>query len=260
MTLDETIRVIPHRHDSAAYSLAIDAALFEEMKKNPSQPILRTYQFARPAVILGYRQKSRLNQDELNGTDVTMRESGGGHLLFSPSDINISFIAPRSYFNSTNIIKNYQQINRIIVEALRAAGYAAELGRTSIRLHSPDGKIIAGAAQRRSDACILHQATILVEPYKDLTFDLLGAREDEIRLWQERVIALKETGINNHWAIPTHLINSIPGDHIIKTLTTKEELAAETHLKEKFNNPKFIHTGTNEADLCLVAEYSKDNQ
>jgi len=142
-------------------------------------------------------------------------------LLMIVSFIAIVSFFNISYFNSTNIIKNYQQVNSLVVSALKSAGYPAELGRTSIRLHASNGKIIAGAAQKRSRSSLLHQTTILVDPYTPSTFELLDAREDEIKLWQDRVTALKETNINNHTEIPAHITKTAPPNYI-KPLTEKD--------------------------------------
>ncbi len=263
MSLDERIRLIPHiTSDNAAINLAIDSALLEKMQEKINggesvKPILRTYQFRKPAVILGCHQKieGRFDKDlaAKSKIDLTRRDSGGGHMYFGTEDFHFSFIAPSDYFGNKNLIERYQFVNGMIATALKDAGYNAELGRTSIRLDNPEGKIIAGTARRENGKVSLQQGGILIEDYDEKIFKLLMAREYEVRLWQDKVSALRRFN-------PNLFLDKLPRRSFYKKDLNYDELQrAQDLAKTKYANPAFISSGIREVGICLVAEYSKDD-
>jgi len=129
MNLENLIHVIPHLNKSAAEQMAIDSAILDYIEANPDEPpVLRTYSFNNPAVILGFSQKPRVNKEIASelGVDITTRESGGGHLLFSDKDINISFIGSKNQIKEVGI-PLYHKINSLIVNALNKSRYDTHL-------------------------------------------------------------------------------------------------------------------------------------
>lgn len=257
MSLEETIRLILTERKSAAMNLAIDKALVKVMERKLAggekvDPIFRTYKLSNPAVIIGYRQKINGRFDETlakkKGVDVTMRDTGGGHMYFSEEDIHFSFIAPRELFDS-DIVKNYQRVNSLIVDALRKGGFDVKLGRTSIRTY--DDKLIAGTAQWYAQNTLLHQGCILVNNYNSEIFRLLMAREDEIKKWNTMVTSLKENG-DNYFNVESLILSSLNSSYRMD-LTEEEKNYAKDFYLNFYINKERIMSGTKEGDICLIA-------
>jgi lipoyl(octanoyl) transferase len=260
MNLEEmTVRIVPHKKDNAASSLAIDRALLKVMEQdlvngeNPN-PIIRTYQFNKPAVIMGYNQKidGRFNFDlaENYGIDLTVRDTGGGHMYFSKDDIQFAFIGPNSLLGK-DLIGNYHKINSIIVDALNKIGYDAILGRTSIKLNQGE-KLIAGTARRHANKAFLHQGGIMVRRYDDLIFDLLMARDDEKKQWTEKVMSLEETGINESNKLPQIIKTLFPSSQL-SDLSERETFFAKQYYQNTYSNIEKIKSGEKDGDVCLIA-------
>ena len=260
MNLENKVRIIPHRIDNAAYSLSIDRALLRIMDSEltdhgKADPILRTYQFSKPAVVMGYNQKVDGRFDEKlaasMNVDLTVRDTGGGHMYYGTKDIQFAFIAPSDFFEG-GLIEKYQAVNSIVVEALKKCGYPARLGRTSIKLFNNNEKLVAGTAQRHASHAFLHHGAILVKPYSEEIFNLLCAREDEKALWDEQVTCLDAIGDNNYSRIP-ELISCYFPFFYIKELNKEEFFIVEELYEDVFNNKDKIYSGTKNGDLCLIA-------
>jgi lipoate-protein ligase A len=266
MGLEDKIRIIPHQMLSASMSLAIDRALLDLMKENiesgkKTDPILRTYQFEKPTIIYGHFQKieGKYNPKIFeNNVEITKRDSGGGHVYYSPKDIHYSFIAPISFHKKNDLTLMYQEINQKIVDALQDCGYDVKLGRTSIR-ESKDNKIIAGTARRHEQNISLHQGGILFTEYTANILDALMATDAEKERWPKLVSYLKENNYTQN--IPTKIAESFSNKNIhYENLTLKELELANTYLKEKYSNTEFIYRGDKEEGICLIAlEWTKDN-
>jgi len=261
MSLENMIRVIPHRIDRAAMSLSIDRALFDIMKndlenKKEIFPILRTYQFSNPAIIFGNHQslEGRYNPNGKR-VDIVKRDTGGGHLYLDINDIHFSFIAPFSYYKTEDLITQYQKINGIVVSALKNLGYNAHLGRTSIRI---DNKILVGTARKHEKNVALHQGVILYTKYDNEIFKLLNARPDEIERWNKLVTSLQEYK-PDFKKIPQEIISSI-GEHYEEPLNRFEISKARELYYSKYTNSDYIKEGNKNEDICLIAlEYTKDD-
>lgn len=261
MNLENMIRVIPHRVDSASMSLAIDRNLLDVMKtdleKNKTvDPIFRTYQFSNSAIIFGHNQNlnGRYNSKLANGIEITKRDTGGGHMYFTPQDIHFSFISPLEFYGTDDVLIQYKKVNEIVTKALIECGYDAGLGRTSIRV---GGKIIAGSARKHEDSVCLHHGFILFRDYDKKIFDLLMARDYEVEKWKELVTNLSDHNSLNYVEIPEKIISFI-GNHYKQPLTREEFDAAVSICSEKYQNSKFVNLGDREEGICLVAEYTKD--
>ena len=250
-------RIIPHRIDNASFSLAIDSILLSNMDSNLSNgnkilPIFRTYQFAKPSVILGYMQdrKGRYNQNlgEKRKVELTMRDTGGGHMYFSQADFHFSLIAPISLFSS-NLAKRYIDVNSIVVEALVKSGYPLKLGNTSIR--TEEDKFVAGTAQRCGKDIFMIQGGILVSPYNSEIFSLLEAREDEVSLWNQKVDSLSSLSQDTS-DLPFILAKNFQNPRNIQ-LSEDEISQAKALQDSKYANPEWFNSGTKQGDICLIS-------
>lgn len=155
--------------NSAALNMAIDEALLERAV-NVS---LRFYRWRRPSLSFGYFSRfGDVEQYEM-GRDLVRRWTGGGIVLHG-EDITYSVIVPASHaFFQRSSLEIYAIIHDAIREVLSINGIAATLA------NDPSPKIsdacfanpvradvlvagtkIAGAAQRRTRAGLLHQGSI----------------------------------------------------------------------------------------------------
>ena len=250
------IRIIPHRVDNAAMSLAIDMALFEAMNTQKNKtPIFRTYQFSKPTVVFGSNQslKNRYNPDVLKNVDLVRRDTGGGHLYFEPEDLHFSFISPLGFYENNDLISQYHKVNSYVVKALKKLGYSAYLGRTSVRM---DKKILVGSARKHGKYAALHQGVILHTNYNENIFKFLMAREDEIERWNEIVTSLQ----NNHQSDIIKEIKAVISPSYEENLDDDEIELATNLYHHKYTNPDFINNGTKDEDICLIAlEWTKDD-
>ncbi|MEK6932856.1 MAG: hypothetical protein AABW56_03630 [Nanoarchaeota archaeon] len=256
MGLENMIRVIPHRTDNAAMSLAIDMALFEMMNNQETKtPIFRTYQFSKPTVVFGSHQslKNRYNPDVIKNVDLVRRDTGGGHLYFEPEDLHFSFISPLDFYDDKDLIFQYHKVNSYIVKALKNLGHQAYLGRTSVRINK---KILVGSARKHGKYAALHQGVILHTKYNEDIFKLLMARDDEIKRWDELIMPLQ----NNNQLDITKELKSIISPIYEKNLEDNEIKLAMDLYNSKYTNSDFINTGEKDEDICLIAlEWTKDD-
>ncbi|HEV3410111.1 MAG TPA: hypothetical protein VG095_07445 [Chthoniobacterales bacterium] len=184
---------------SAAMNMAIDEALFE----TATTPSLRFYGWARPSLSFGYFGAFADVADELATRDVVRRWTGGGIVLHG-SDLTYSVILPRRASEpQASSPVTYSQIHGAIEHAL-SPHVRVELAPADAPKLSPscfanpvradvlaDGRKIAGAAQRRTRAGLLHQGSIQLETlptgFRQAFAAALSPRP-EWRAFPERVI------------------------------------------------------------------------
>ncbi|GEM_PF-5412069 len=263
------VRVVPHRTgDSAALSLAIDRVLLRRVEREIKQgievhPIVRTHQFSKPAVILGWNQqrKGYVNDAlaEQYGVDITQRDTGGGHMFYGSDDMQFSLVCPMNLFHGRDPIQGYHHFNTLVVEALQQSGYDGVcLGNTSVRIDDGETKrILAGTAKRMGTKAYLHQGGILVQPYTDETFDLLEASGEERTLWDKHVTTLHNWPQGNPTAFPLALQELFPNKHV-KDVTGFELREAQTLVESTYANAEHLSSGKKRAYICYVAGLMKD--
>ena len=167
---------------SAALNMAIDEALLEVA----TIPSIRFYGWHSPALSFGYFGRFADVGDYAAGRDLVRRWTGGG-IVFHGDDLTYSIIIPaQEAVFAQSPMSIYEKIHRALRNALIANGEAAELatvarvtdggiavnGRgynnvSQACFANPvradviiDGRKVAGAAQRRARAGLLHQGTI----------------------------------------------------------------------------------------------------
>ena len=153
---------------SAALNMAMDEALFESV----ATPSLRFYSWARPSLSFGYFGAFVEVAKEVRKRDVVRRWTGGGSVLHG-DDLTYSIILPANTARTlptSRVI--YSQVHEAICRALTphlsvelAAKDAPKLSDACFA--NPvaadvlaNGQKIAGAAQRRTRAGLLHQGSI----------------------------------------------------------------------------------------------------
>src|SRR6266487_4230829 len=166
---------------SAAVNMAIDEALLDTAKV----PSIRFYRWNSPALSFGYFGKFADVANYAPRRDLVRRWTGGG-IVFHGDDLTYSIVIPANdpAFSESSILI-YEKIHCALRDALAANGGGAELAamgadatlrrpRTAQRavpanvcFTNPvradvmvNGRKVAGAAQRRTRAGLLHQGSI----------------------------------------------------------------------------------------------------
>ena len=149
---------------TAALNMAIDEAILE----TATEPTIRFYRWAHPALSFGYFGK--FADVEKEKRDLVRRWTGGG-IVFHGADLTYSIVIPASdpaFSEST--ISIYEKTHRAIQRAL---GSRTELAKVAAPKTSEscfanavradvllNGRKIAGAAQRRTRRGLLQQGSI----------------------------------------------------------------------------------------------------
>ena len=167
---------------SAAMNMAIDEALLEKAEI----PSIRFYRWNFPALSFGYFGKFVDVATYATQRDVVRRWTGGG-IVFHGDDLTYSVIIPAHHvIFSESSMSIYEKIHRALRNALAANGEHVELASVA-GVADPDaavgdppqvgyngacfanpvhadvlvsGRKVAGAAQRRGRAGLLHQGSI----------------------------------------------------------------------------------------------------
>lgn len=169
--LDVFDDVQPH---GAAFNMALDEVLLARLQ---TTPLLRVYRWERPAVSFGYFTPWRPVADHYPGRDLVRRWTGGG-VVEHGDDLTYSMLLPRSHPLSNGPAGHpYRAIHEALRSALQRLGWAeADLAETAdpptglaaeacfARPVRHDllsgGRKISGAAQRRTQAGLLHQGSV----------------------------------------------------------------------------------------------------
>lgn len=153
---------------SAAMNMAIDEALLEAA----SIPLLRFYGWQKPSLSFGYFGRFADVEEEQARRDIIRRWTGGG-IVYHGSDLTYSIVLPAAVaarFRSSRVV--YAHVHGAIREALGAQVSAALASTAAPKVSEAcfanavesdvisNGKKIAGAAQRRTRAGLLHQGSI----------------------------------------------------------------------------------------------------
>ncbi len=167
-------------HD-AALNMAWDDALLR-LAEDGGEPLLRWYQWERPAVSIGYFQQAEPVRERYPGRDLVRRRTGGGTVLHGPAEedgFTVTLAVPAKVARATglaNLRESYCKIHRALAAALRKLGVEARMVSCSAHdgarpgecfaepvsgdVSLPNGRKIAGAAQSRSRGSLLHQQII----------------------------------------------------------------------------------------------------
>lgn len=162
----------------SAHSPAINMSIDEQLLKTAQQakrPVLRIYQWDRPAVSIGFVQA----YDAAPQTTYTIvRRPTGGGVVFHDCDLTYSVIIPVGHhIYALDRTESYREIHNAVKAAFGALGLNTTLTSAEIPKHvdrafmqcftTPtrydvvaDGKKFAGSAQRRTRDGILHQGSI----------------------------------------------------------------------------------------------------
>ena len=161
---------------SGPANMAVDELLLEG---SGGVPVLRVYEWQGDWISLGYFSgwKTRPGEDGAGEVRFVRRATGGG-IVDHRQDVTYTIVAPRQVpMVGTLRSESYRLIHEALAESLQEAGVPARIMNTaegrSARcfeagaqwdVAGEDGGKIAGAAQRRMKAGLLHQGSVLLDP------------------------------------------------------------------------------------------------
>jgi lipoate-protein ligase A len=219
--MSETWQLLEDPAGDAAWNMAVDEALLQTAGKR-GVSLLRVYAWDKPSVSIGYFQKYPA---QLAATHVIVRRPTGGGLVYHGEDTTITVVAPPGhalYRMSTG--DAYCTVHKAIIAALELSGCGSALrGAMEVPVapgkalpHGPeltgrryecfqkpvagdvvaDGRKLAGGAQRRTKAGMLHQGSIAAglspEQVADGFRQALGATFQSCELGdEERALAAR---------------------------------------------------------------------
>lgn len=155
-------------------NMALDEALLLT-SAGRGRPLLRVYEWDRPAVTIGYVQTYDAAPKE--GYTVIRRPTGGG-VVFHDHDVTYSVIAPAGHWLAeSGRMESYGTVNRAVQQGLQRLSLTPDLAQEEmpksvdrsrmVCFRTPtrydvlaNGRKIAGSAQRRMREGLLHQGSI----------------------------------------------------------------------------------------------------
>ena len=235
----------------AHQNLAIDETLLYRVAAGRRRPLLRIWDWAEPAVILGSYQSVK---DEFDA-DVARREgfvfgrriSGGGAMVVQPDrSVTYSLIVPETVVEGLSFVQSFAFLDMWVIRALRALDIPATYKPIN-DIASPKAKI-GGAAQCRRQKTVLHHATLAYDMDRELMWELLRLGRPKLNT-KGIASAVKEvTPLNSYTSLPREKIL----DHLENTFTRMfkthpGELAADERseanhiMGEKFKSEEWLH-------------------
>ena len=170
------IRVLETGYNNAAFNMAIDEALIENIGE---APILRIYGWRPAAVSIGYFQSIReevdLEKCSKIGVDVVRRLTGGGAVLHE-TELTYSFIT-KQY--PQNIMESYRWICETIVISIKRLGFDASF--VPLNDIVVKGKKVSGSAQTRRKGVLLQHGTVLLGVDVDKMFCVLKVPSEKLK-------------------------------------------------------------------------------
>jgi len=160
-------------HSPAENMAFADALLLTADRRG--RPVLRFYEWDRPAVSIGYLQDFEAAPD--GGYAVVRRPTGGG-VVFHDHDFTYTVVAPAGHWlGRVDRLQSYAWINRAVAVGLGYCAVPAALTQAAIPAGTDrrrmacftnptrydvvaDGRKVAGSAQRRTRDGIIHQGSI----------------------------------------------------------------------------------------------------
>ncbi len=155
--------------DDEPHDAALNMAIDETLLRTATQPTLRIYRWARPALSFGYFGKWSEAAEIAAGRDIVRRWTGGG-IVPHGEDFTFSLIVPRSEpFSRASPGESYRAIHECVAQAIgnSSLAIATAPGVSASCFANPvqhdvliANRKVAGGAQRRAKYGLLHQGSI----------------------------------------------------------------------------------------------------
>jgi lipoate-protein ligase A len=247
---DHTFEVVHEGPTSPAMHLALDEVLAGALGAGTRGPVLRVWEWDRPAVVIGSSQSLRNEVDPdgaaRHGVTVARRASGGGAMFVLPEHtITYSLTVPASLVASMSFAASYAFLDEWVVATLRDLGVDARYVPLN-DIASPRGKI-AGAAQRRSaGGAVLHHVTMAYDIDTAMMLDVLRTFRPHLstrgtKSAQKVVDPLRRQTDVPRSAVVAALEATFRGRYrcVAGRITDEERARAEQLAREKFAAPEW---------------------
>jgi lipoate-protein ligase A len=238
---------------SAAENMAMDQALLEAKTEYNLPPTLRFLRFKPSAVLVGYNQsidqEIRLEFCNSHGIDINRRLTGGGAILFDPSQVGWEVYGDKDDpIMPKPLPELYAKLCNCIVAGLKNFGLKAKFRpRNDIEIK---GRKISGTGGTELYKAFLFQGTLLVDfdveqMLKALKIPLEKLKRHEVESARERVTCLKDLlgFVPEYNKIKSAVIDGFKSELGIETedalLDPREEALFESKL-EYFKSQKWI--------------------
>ena len=181
--MKEKWRLLKTGANTAAKNMAIDRAVLVANSLGKVPPTVRFYQWAPPAISIGYFQSLEDEIDLINCRDLRVdyvRRITGGGAVFHEDELTYSIVIPESHKQiPKNIMESYGRICGAVVKGLSNIGIESEY--KPINDIITNGKKISGSAQTRKLRTVLQHGTVLMDVDVDKMFSLLKVPNEKIR-------------------------------------------------------------------------------
>jgi len=248
---DHTFEVIHDRPEHPQMQIALDQAQTEFVESGERGPLLRIWEWASNAVIIGSFQSYRNEVDEeaAQRHDVTVvrRISGGGAMFVEPGNtITYSLIVPGSLVDGMSFEESYKFLDTWVLEALAEVGINA-VYKPLNDIASEHGKI-AGAAQKRlAGGTVLHHVTMSYDIDADKMLDVLRIGREKlsdkgIKSAKKRVDPLRsQTGMTREAIIEKFLEHFRSRYNTVESRVSDAERArAQELIETKFGTEEWL--------------------
>lgn len=248
---DHTFDVIHDRPEHPPMQVALDQAQTEFVESGARGPVLRIWEWASNAVIIGsfqsYRNEVDAEAAERHDVTVVRRISGGGAMFVEPGNtITYSLIVPASLVDGMTFEESYKFLDQWVLDALAEVGIKA-VYKPLNDIASETGKI-AGAAQKRlAGGTVLHHVTMSYDIDADKMLDVLRIGREKlsdkgIKSAKKRVDPLRsQTGMTRE-AIIESFLNHFRSryDTVESEVSAAERERAEELVAEKFGTTEWL--------------------
>jgi lipoyl(octanoyl) transferase len=200
---------LAHRQHAPAWNMACDEWLLKNIQKL-GQPVLRTYQWNRPSITIGYFQDY---PKDLETKYTIIRRPTGGALVIHDHDLTFTVVLPPDHaWRKLPVCDRYQRVHERVASIFAARGDASSLETSCASASVPSGraeklgycfqknsrydvllqgKKVAGGAQRVTREGLLHQGSIQSENHPIAT-------SGELKIaWERFGIQLKNWALSD---------------------------------------------------------------
>lgn len=236
---------------SALTHMALDEVLVDAVGAGRRLPMLRIWDWAESAVVLGRFQSVR-NEVDLEGARrhhvrVVRRITGGGAMFVEPGNtITYSIYAPLALVEGLGLVASYAYLDQWVLDALASLGVQATYQPIN-DITSPDGKI-GGAAQARRAGAVLHHVTMAYDLDHTTMLDILRIGREKlsdkgIASAVKRVDPLRRQTRASHEAVIRRLIATFRARYGLEdgALTCEERARADDLVATKFGTDAWLH-------------------
>ncbi|MBI2070257.1 MAG: hypothetical protein HYT79_06600 [Elusimicrobia bacterium] len=163
----------------AAANMAADRALFEQIKRGQSEPVIRLYKWKETSITIGFSLSADHPLVTQFGIAAVKRPTGGGLVIHRPEgEVTVCVTAERPHRRSINEI--YLAIHEPLAWALNKLGFPVELSMQCPPKSPPaalpscfddppslydgliNGRKILGGGLRLAGDCFIYQGTIKI--------------------------------------------------------------------------------------------------